>query len=483
MPSNSTTTTSTPQQKHRQKQKVKSEIIKGGEFGINLSTVLECLGVLGSSSLDRTTLCLSYHTDSAIFKIELLEDVYANSATGVALGGPSGGGVVISNCAIPGMSVAEEQDMHDGDEGQGLDYAFRLHPVIARARIKSDFLKDAINELADVAGAISATIILSRRGLELATFGHSTECLVVLPYIGNHPEIFISLEGMGHDKTSHGKTYPIHSILSSMRGLEIASETCISINANGMITIQHQVLDLVGSGQPNYIDFIMSCLEEVEEVDGGVEETVDVRIVERGEETFKDRDEDDNVSKNIPISNKDPGPEPEPELSQGGNMNILKQTSTDPVSGSETEDDTKEIVPTSLFGAVGEIGLASSKSYQRRRKVRKTRRNNNQTASSQGDKKTSKRQSATIDTNQEDMQNQSTITKDSSGGDEEQIMTDNSQEKEFEEELPIMDATAAISASFSARRQRSGRRSMGATAPSSPKLMYGDTNLEASEDF
>lgn len=137
------TNTATTLKQHQQP-KVKSEIIKGGEFGINLTTVLECLGVLGSSSLDRTTLCLSYDTQSAIFKIELLEDIYANATNGVPLGGPTGGGVVISNCAIPGMSVAEEQDVHDNDEGQGLDYAFRLHPVIARARIKSEFLKDAI---------------------------------------------------------------------------------------------------------------------------------------------------------------------------------------------------------------------------------------------------------------------------------------------------------------------------------------------------
>jgi len=490
IPRTSTATISRQQQQQQQQQpEAKSEIIKGGEFGINLTTVLECLGVLGSSSLDRATLCLSYDTQFAIFKIELLEDVYVNATNGVPLEGPNGVGVVISNCAIPGMSVAEETDAHDDDdEGQGLDYAFRLHPVIARARIKSEFLKDAINELADVAGAIAATVTLSRRGLELATFGHSTECLVVLPYIGNHPEIFISLEGMGHDRATHGKTYPIHSILSSMRGLEIANETCISINANGMITIQHQVLDLVGSGQPNYIDFIMGCLEEDEEEDGDGgkegEEIVDDRIVHRNESNLIERDEEGSSSSiEIPICDE----EPESKQSKQIELDVAKQSNTGLASGSETEDDTKEKAPTSLFSAVGEIGLATNKSYQRRREVSKAKRRSTQATNSKDNDRSSKRQSLIMQTNQKDTTNHLTTTQDPSDGGEETMLTDNSDEREFEEELSIMDATTTVS--FSDRRLRRGRRSQGgsgssgAVAPSSPQLMYGDTHLEASEDF
>jgi hypothetical protein len=74
------------------------EVVKGGEFGINLTTVLGCLLVLGPASLDRTTLCLSYDTSAAIFKIELLEEA----------GLVSGGGVIISYCAIDDEELGQE---------------------------------------------------------------------------------------------------------------------------------------------------------------------------------------------------------------------------------------------------------------------------------------------------------------------------------------------------------------------------------------
>jgi hypothetical protein len=64
--------TSSSLPKNTMMEKGRVEVIKGGEFGINLSTVLGCLMVLGPSSLDRTTLCLSYDASEAIFKIELL---------------------------------------------------------------------------------------------------------------------------------------------------------------------------------------------------------------------------------------------------------------------------------------------------------------------------------------------------------------------------------------------------------------------------
>lgn len=38
----------------------KKDNIAGGEFCVNLTTVLECIGVLGQSNLDRTRLCMSY---------------------------------------------------------------------------------------------------------------------------------------------------------------------------------------------------------------------------------------------------------------------------------------------------------------------------------------------------------------------------------------------------------------------------------------
>jgi hypothetical protein len=49
-----------------------------------------------------------------------------------------------------------------------------------------------------------------------------------------------------------------------MRGLDIAEETCLTINEMGMMAIQHQVLDQ--EGQANFVDFLMASLEDDEEV-------------------------------------------------------------------------------------------------------------------------------------------------------------------------------------------------------------------------
>lgn len=58
------------------------------------------------------------------------------------------------------------------------------------------------------------------------------------------------------------RSYHLYSLLQGMRGLDIAQETCMSINSNGMIAIQHQVLDVVGNSEANFIDFLMCAVQE-----------------------------------------------------------------------------------------------------------------------------------------------------------------------------------------------------------------------------
>lgn len=67
----------------------------------------------------------------------------------------------------------------------------------------------------------------------------------ILDYKAIHVSVqaFVSL--FAQDDDLHKRSYPINSLLQGMRGLDIANETCISINENGMVAIQHQVLDPV----------------------------------------------------------------------------------------------------------------------------------------------------------------------------------------------------------------------------------------------
>ena len=75
------------------------------------------------------------------------------------------------------------------------------------------------------------------------------------------------LEINNDDSSSSTKmhTYPLHSLLSAMKGLEIANETVISMSENGMMAIQHQTVDPIGTGCSNFVDFIMTCLEDEED--------------------------------------------------------------------------------------------------------------------------------------------------------------------------------------------------------------------------
>ncbi|GKY90404.1 hypothetical protein MPSEU_000014300 [Mayamaea pseudoterrestris] len=213
----------------------------GGEFCVNLHTLLECLHVLGThnNQLERTKLCFSYNMTQELFKLELLQ--------------PDSG--VLVTAAIPGMVAPDHEAA-----GDSLAHAFRSSGHAARMIVKSDVLKDVLAELEGVSGATNATVVLgkNKNGLELATCGSWSEVLVSIPAKGTH---VVSWEP---PRTPNPpiRTYSLKALLASLRGLEIAEETCITVNNNGMMAIQHQVIHRdVGDGSPCFVDFIMCCLE------------------------------------------------------------------------------------------------------------------------------------------------------------------------------------------------------------------------------
>jgi len=222
----------------------------GGEFCVNLTTVLECLHVLGSHHLDKTKLFFSYNISKDIFKMELLEQ-------------DSG---ALCTAAIPGMLPPED------DLSNSLALAFRSSPIAARIIVKSDALWAVMSELDAVQGGTEATVSLSSHGgLEMNVVGSWGECRIILPAKGNH---VVSIEFPSQTTTAMAELvppppqwkYPLHAITESMRGLDIASETCITMNTAGMMAIQHQVCDqTLSDNTPSFIDFILCCLQNDED--------------------------------------------------------------------------------------------------------------------------------------------------------------------------------------------------------------------------
>jgi len=406
------------------------ETVVGGEFGINLTKVLECLSVCDAS---RTKLCMSYNRQTAIFKLELLED------------GPSQSGL-LNVAAIPGLAVPQDEDEN---EPLTLAGAFRASPIVARAILKSEFVRDAIAELQDVAGGVTCTVGIGPTGMELAAVGHAGECLVSLPHAGNDG-VFVGLECT--PPRLHTHNYPIHSFLSGMRGLDIAEETCISINSAGMIAIQHQVLDTVGNGQPNFVDFIMSCLEDEDDEDEDAESSNHRPPTQLSQQTSNTHDD-------IYSSMRQEDEEEEPRIPSPRRRSPKRQApllNNNPVqdremgSGSDS-DDFQGVVSAAahLFGTVGDVG-ASSNTQQRTvnsSSGRRARRYRQRSSSSQQPSPSIQQRSSSNNNNKHN-----------------KVYETESEDDEFEDSL---DVTAAIMTPSRAKKQRDTEIS------SSPELLYG----------
>jgi hypothetical protein len=402
--------------------------IYGGDFGINLTTVLNCLNVLGTTALDRTKICFTYDRRMAIFKIELLEEGLNGN------GSNNMGGSILSTCAIPGMCAPEEEgDDADGTLTQGrtaLTVAYRSSPIVARAVLKSDFLGVVMNELNDVPGAVSATLSLSPTGIELSTIGHTTECHISLPYQGNHPQFFLNLECK--PQKMHSQSYPLHSVLTAMKGLDIGQETCISMNAIGMIAIQHQIVDPITNKEPCYVDFIMGCLEDELDLADNDDDHRNMNHqrfdYSQSERSIVDKDKQSHQ-----------------DLRENKNKRNIDDSDC---SCTEEEEDTYRESQRSpskgLFGAVAEFGKGDTTKGQKRIGRR------------------AKRSSTT----HEDFENEGNKGE-----------TESLEDGHFLQEDSQGDVEVSF---FDVVSRQSGRRSC--HVPTSPRLMYGETRLEESDD-
>ena len=270
----------------------------GGEFCVNLTTLLECLSLVGSgtsgkgggvatdrdqhnrstSSSPPVSLTMTYHLSSELLKIEMEE---------------SAGGMLCT-FAIPGMMAPD-----DNDDVGGMAGAFLASPTQAQILLPSVQLSVILPELEYVAGATVAHVGIrtspeeqnSRQrmhgrggsrggGLELGTIGHAGQCWLSLQH--GKPASARSRNGKnrrrggsrrrgpfgiddgndeGDDDGIVRYTYPLHRFLQSMKALDIASETCLSINQEGMMAIQHQIF-LQDSDAAAFCDFVLVALEE-----------------------------------------------------------------------------------------------------------------------------------------------------------------------------------------------------------------------------
>jgi len=568
------------------------EIIHGGEFGVNLTTVLECFSVLsrnnksvqsmskgkgssGSSSggtkqnngeyasLDRVPLCMSYDRATALFHLEFLE---GGQLVGSGDASTIGGGCLVT-CEVPGVAVSDDVDDGPDDEmdnhnslssnnTSGLAAAFRSSPLLSRAILYSDALQAAVAELYDVPGASVVQVTLSNEGIELGTVGPRSEVWVNVPYDKRQTGMYVGMEcyktnnndpfGTQSSPTMIRK-YPLGAFLTGMRGLDVAAETCISVNSRGMMAIQHQVAkdgytDTSSANvRPSFVDFIMTCIE-----DEGDDEELSQENISQGvhqsdawQNEMNDEHEEEAAAKTTTTRNKSKSrtretfSSSEDETMQSDTHREEEKRRYDSASGTDDEGDEQSPSHNAASKILGELELdkdmlsshredaiqcrkTALEDIRRRRRERQNesmhmeeesddeqsaedenagRRNEsrNKRRSGSEPKTTSSRKMRRSEENDSES-NQS----DDNAGDHHQSLRSTVQsssdddDDEDSESTDALDVTAEIpklfSKSPSMSTSRNGRRRGKSTdmddeaVHEEPKMMYGDTRLEFTQD-
>ncbi len=192
------------------------------DFCVSYKTLLECLGVLTIEH--PLKLSLQYHAPTEVLKLE------ATLKHGV------------SSAAISGMVPPESS--------AELSAAFGASPVVARLLCNSKNLQDWA-ELELVQGVASIRLVFQPHTFTCFVVGHSSQCQVVLP-----------LPVETQDKFQY--SYPFQGWKRAMKPLDVAKETCLSINANGVLAVQHQ---MVHDDIAAFCDCLLLPLVEEEEAD------------------------------------------------------------------------------------------------------------------------------------------------------------------------------------------------------------------------
>ena len=195
-------------------------------FRINLAVLLDCLGCLGMQNLAHTLLRLEYDEDT--FKLVLME------------------GTVVNECKI--RTIVEEDE-----DGGLLDFAgaFRAVGVKNRAILPSEHLRDAFSELSELPGATTVSVLMSpqRPFFRLSAQGQNGSCEIEFPH--------------GHESFTQLMCevplefeYRLSLLQHAGRALATADKTFLRMNQDGMLSIQHMMVQSAEGGK-TYVDFFV----------------------------------------------------------------------------------------------------------------------------------------------------------------------------------------------------------------------------------
>ena len=274
----------------------------------------------------------------------------------------------LCTAAIPGMVPQEEEG--------GMTSAFSTSPVVARILLTSQLIRDVLSELEWVAGTTTATVRISQQtGLELATIGHSSQCLIQIQDTTGRGII------SNECKNQVQHSFPFATLLQAFAGLELAHETCVSINQQGIMAIQHQVF-VDDSETPTFCDFLLTSLQEEDEDENDAPSQAQSCYQQEEDwpstavtKTQQSHLEHSSQSSLLPTqeSRKYP-PKRTTRHSSPGRTSHAIQDDSDNNQASDDEESTirqTSAVSAPLFGTVGSV--SNTPSQRRRRRTRQRR--------------------------------------------------------------------------------------------------------------
>ena len=223
------------------------------DFTIHWQTFMQCLNVLmigtggdkiHASSYNSSSLTMSYHTSTEVLRLEW--------EGGHRMSG--GSSTVVATAAVPGLNPPP------AEEAAELSLAFGQSPIRARWLCPSarHELSDA-KELDYVPGATTVLVRFLRRGegtdenennctingptLRLSTRGHSGRVKIDIPASIEFSIDSNHVQGEGDNNANKiAYTYSLAGWRQALQPLELARETCLSVNNAGILAIQHQLL-------------------------------------------------------------------------------------------------------------------------------------------------------------------------------------------------------------------------------------------------
>lgn len=211
------------------------------QFSINLTVLLDCMQLFGSSS-ESTSATMTYSNLDASFKISLEE---------------SG---VLTTCDI---ATLEPDDVYAGlvtpqeARNNSLYAQFRQNPETCRLILRADPLRDAMQEMCDVLGGGDVTFFVvnnPEESFKMQVKGSLDFFEVEFPKTSG---AFVLFQCSSESKFS----YLNPSVQLGMKALSISKETYIRINSEGLMSIQHQIKDRGKPSEP-YIDFFILPAED-----------------------------------------------------------------------------------------------------------------------------------------------------------------------------------------------------------------------------